>query len=284
MFKKLVFSTVLSLFVSGVASAQIVVSDVVRIETDFQQKKGELTDTIEAMHSNRSVSKLGYTECFETLEVQGAFLCASDTRSTMNLALARASIFVEGLFGTSKGTVVTLDSRQYDEGVSYIGGHDLRSQDLLEFHKKAEESCTRDRRTCLSEFEKNLFQNFILPRAATQKDFVVITFSVLDGMDPLEVVSHEILHAQYFLSDEYRKICDAFWENELSARERDTVKGKLTGVYNTKDEVLMRNEFQAYVLMANPERHLLGAIYHKYREKLTQKLNEAGLTPVQVSQ
>ncbi|MFM8314448.1 MAG: hypothetical protein ACKOA8_09200, partial [Deltaproteobacteria bacterium] len=52
------------------------------------------------------LKKEGYTECAEVLEIKGAYICASQSQIQMNLALARASFFVEGLSGASARTVV----------------------------------------------------------------------------------------------------------------------------------------------------------------------------------
>jgi hypothetical protein len=95
---------------------------------------------------------------------------------------------------------------------------------------------------------------------------------------------HEILHAQYFNDVNFRNTVDKFW-NELSVKERDELRSVIGTQYDASDDFLMRNEFQAYILQPGGDSPnvLLSKFVPHYRTKLIERLESAGVKPIQVN-
>ncbi len=227
----------------------------------------------------------GLTECKEVVEVQRAFLCLSFTQSEMNKALTRASIYVEGLMGIEADTVVPLSNYVYLRLQNMVGGHDLKVSRLIQFYEDVQEACfesSGDPDICLNPNEEEIFNKLILPLAKEDKEAVVITFAIRSSMSYQMVVSHEIMHAQYFLQDEYQKVIDEFWENDVSDEDKSEIASILSRVYNVEDELLLKNEFQAYILMAGAEASYLKRFLSKYRDLIFTKMRKVEVEPIQV--
>ncbi len=234
---------VLMAFFGGVqAHGSLKVEAQIRVETDIPLWNQEYEVKVAQMKSTNSYPADGYTECRETLEIKGAYLCLSNTQKGMNSALARASGFIEGTFG-NKGEVVEQTDATYQSYKDLIGGHDLRGADLLRFYQAATNLCSGNggkQEFCFNSYEKDMFENFVIPYAQNSRDFVVITFANQSGMDWREVVTHEIMHAQYFNDSTYRQICDDFWETQVSEEDKETVRSRLSEYYDANDELLMK--------------------------------------------
>ena len=224
----------------------------------------------------------GYSECRETREVPGAFLCQSDTPLTMNLAFVRASLYVEGDFGVPHGTVVRQDDPAFQKALRRVAGNDLPGADLREFESAARMACQTDSARCLNAQETEMYRDVVGPLAQSTKPFVVISFGRKSFLTYNGVVSHETMHAQYFLQPAYRSVADDFWKNQMTEDQRMEIRNALSGVYDAKNELLMRNEFQAYMLMADAKSAHLGRYVSLYRGPLMDAMTKAGVIPVQV--
>ena len=83
------------------------------------------------------------------------------------------------------------------------------------------------------------------------------------------------------------------------ARDTDDLEGRVIAVsdvrpddvairavlgqhYDASDELLMKNEFQAYILMAGAESSELAGFVSKYRNPLSKRLVDNGVVPIQV--
>jgi hypothetical protein len=271
-----------SLFISSGAHAELVIGKPVSVSQEIPTWNANVAEIL----SQKPVPAAGYTECRETTEIPGAFLCVSATQIEMNKALVRASAYIEGLSsGGGKGQIVRFSDSSYVFGLRSIGGHDLRLQDLLRFQKALTEACKQshnDDDVCMDEYERQIFGKLILPMAKKNPNFVVITYALRSSMGYRKVVTHEILHAQYFNDPTFREVCDRFWSDDLTEGDRLAVKSTLGGFYDATDELLMKNEFQAYILMADAESAQLAGYLSKFREPLIEKLKSQGRAPVQV--
>lgn len=223
----------------------------------------------------------GYTECAEVIEIKGAYLCASGSLKEMNEALARASIYTEGLFGVAPKTIVALDSDAYTYS-AMINGHDLRSESLKEFWQDLQAACRIDQRKCPQSKEKELFEQFIVPKLKEGRPFVIVTYALRGGIPWDEVVTHELMHAQYFLEPMFRSVADTFWAQRVSSSDKQAAKEILGVIYNVNDELLLKNEFQAYMLMSGAETSMLPTLVAKYRQPMLDAMKAKGVTPIQV--
>ena len=223
----------------------------------------------------------GYTECAPITEVDGGHVCASSSPGFMNLALMRASLFAEGNFGGKRGAVAATSDMPYRRGLAEAGGHDLRSEHLEGFWRGAERACAEQGASyCATREERALFEGYILPLLGAGRPFVLIAFPSRAGGS---VVSHEILHAQYFLERPYRDATDRFWDERVTAPDKSAVKDALAWAYDVSDDVLVRNEFMAYVLEPGARAGQLGAFVETYRLPLSDALRRAGTPPISVS-
>jgi hypothetical protein len=233
------------------------------------------------------MGETGYTECAATEEIKGAFLCQSYTQEGMNAALARTGAFVEGLDGIKPRTLVTHDNHDIQLSFRRIGGHDYVGKDLKAFFDFITNECakaTDKKNVCLSPAEEEFYHDFILPQLRINPDFVVITFAARSNMAWDDVVTHEIMHAQYFLQEKFRSAVDAFWENDVSASDKTKIQKLLNAIGYAVyvDPLLLKNEFQAYILMEGAESSHLSRWVDAMRPALLAKLKAAGAVPVQV--
>ncbi len=237
--KAMVFAlTILTL--SG-ANATVDVSASINVSTEVSSWANAYSEKVKTMKANGTYPANGYTECRETNEIRSAYLCLSNTQVGMNSSLARASMFIEGLGDPKfKGVITRQDSPSYSLYRNLIGGHDLRGADLLRFHGALTSACQQnsDPQVCPNLYEQDIFDNFIVPLASHSPDFVVISFASQSSMSWSEVVTHEIMHAQYFNDPRFRQVTDDFWANELSESERAAIKSRLGRNYDASDELL----------------------------------------------
>jgi len=183
--------------------------------------------------------------------------------------------------------VIDRADRFYARYAAGVGGFDLRKDhpdparpDLLAFYAALDRACAAAAALCPDARERAM--RALLERAwAGKPAFVLVTFAHAGPISDDEVVSHEILHAQYFTAPAYRDTVDAYWRG-LSGLQRAAVRVGLAGTYNVDDDELMQNEFQAYVLMSGGERALLGHLVGDHRGPLLQRLAARGLAPLAV--
>jgi hypothetical protein len=228
---------------------------------------------------------LGMTECRWVEGLPDVLLCGSYDTAAMNPLLLRASLFVEGLQQFPPGTVARGTEPAYRWALRRVGGFDLMKRhfdptrrDLVGFFTALDAACTRERALCATPSEQAMRE--LLERAwSGRAQFVVVTFAYHGPILDSFVVSHELLHAQYFTSAPFREVVDAYW-TQLPAAERDAVTAELGQRYDKSDDLLIRNEFQAYVLMAGAENASLAEVAARHREPLRTLLRERGVTPI----
>ncbi len=225
----------------------------------------------------------GLTECRWVAELDHVLLCGSSDLQAMNPPLLRSSMFVE----QRPGVVVKHDDPQFLDLVERIGGFDLLEHqpdpsrpDLAHFYAALDVACASDRTMCADEPEQEM--RTLLEHAwAGKPNLVLVTFASHSRIPVDETVSHEMLHAQYFTSAPFREVVDAYWAG-LASAARDQVRAMLSPPYNGKDDELMRNELQAYMLMSGAETAHLRWLVGKHRAALLAKLAASGVTPIQV--
>lgn len=274
----------LSFFSSSWAKVEYSDSQVM-VTTGVKSWVEEFSQRVEDLEEDKKYPENGLTECRETKEIKRTILCLSYMQEDMNYNLARASFFVEGLADWPTGEVINHSHRYLLRYSPMIGGHDLKLTDLLRFYQRVDEVCeeTQSEDYCLSSHEKEMYNNLITLLSEENEEAVVITFAVHSTLHYYEVVSHEVLHAQYFLDPAYRSVIDEYWENDVSEQDKNLARRSLERYYNVhEDELLLKNEFQAYVLMANAEDNLLWFFLNSHRGPLLDKLKAKGAEPIQV--
>lgn len=219
-----------------------------------------------------------YVEIGEIKEVPGVLIAVFNSATFMNLSLNRASTFVE----------------EHDKMMSHIEhlsssrmkvmGHDLTGPDLIRFddlYQKAQvnfaavDSFYKES----LQIETDFWNAVVRPNLAQDPNLVLLAISI--DSDINQVLTHEIIHAQYFKSQVYQDAVKEFWDSMDSA-EKKQIKEYLSD-YDITNDLLMMNEFQAYILMKNAENSLLRPFVAKYRAPLLEKLKSKGIEPLQVS-
>ncbi|MBX9769168.1 MAG: hypothetical protein K2X47_17970 [Bdellovibrionales bacterium] len=281
------FITVAFVLSANSALAEVKIISPLTVEKDVPAWNAAYTEKMMDMIAQEKVPKTGYMECAPTRELPNAFLCLSYKQKDMNLTFNRITGFVEGFEGLPKGEVVPHSDPTLQGTYTSIGGHDLQKSAIMEFLRKAQGNCKssgRGAEMCLNAHEKEIFTKLILPHFYQKKNenLVVITYSLNTQSSYRDVVSHEILHAQFFLSSDFQDITTRFWKEEVSETDKAQIRRLLSLYYNDKDEFLMLNEFQAYILMAGAEENLLAMFVDKYRPKLLRDLATKKLRPIQV--
>jgi hypothetical protein len=226
---------------------------------------------------------LGVTECRWIAELEQVLLCGSYDRLAMNPPLARAAIFIE----VRAHSVIDRRELFYKRYAAAVGGFDLRKDhpdparpDLLEYYAALDRECAARSSLCADEPEQAMRE--LLERAwAGKPSFVLVTFAHDGPIPDDEVVSHEILHAQYFTTPAYREAIDAYWRG-LTEAQRAEIRASLAGIYNVNDDELMQNELQAYVLMSGGETARLGRFVGEHRAPMLERLAARGVSPLAV--
>ncbi len=209
-------------------------------------------------------------------EIPGAFLAMFPNISVMNMALDRASLFIE------TGVMYAHDKLLSARGGSEAAGHDLRGRDLLRFwdaFQKAKPSMTTPQDRHQIEVEKGWWK-WMLPTLRKFPDLVLLGVSLGRSMEG--VIAHEILHLQFFTDSRIKPVAEKFWDEKVSAEDKAAIKRKLAPNYNVEDRELLVNEFQAYMLQAAAESYELGS-FLKYRGALRAAMAAVGVSPIQFS-
>lgn len=83
------------------------------------------------------------------------------------------------------------------------------------------------------------------------------------------MLHHEVSHGEFFTNAAYRAHCERFWRGKLTEAERALFRSFLTGYgYDPKDETLMINEMQAYLMHTPDPRAFSAELLHVTPEKL----------------
>lgn len=263
------------------AQADISRGKPIKVEFGIPGWNSDFTTRVKSKKNTNTYPAAGMTECREVQEIPGAHLCLSYTQEDMNMALGRASFFVEGTAGAKKEVVVAQNDYTFRSYLNEIGGHDLKRQDLLRFYEAAQKACVKEK-NCFNKQESELFENFILPEIKKNPNFVIITYAIESTMDYEGIVTHEILHAQYFLNPEFQKVTNQYWDTRVSESDKRAIRRLLSKNYDSSDELLMKNEFQAYILQFDAENFWMKDYLSKYRAGLLSALAAKGLKPVLV--
>ena len=217
-----------------------------------------------------------YMECSEVQELPGTLLCQSYLQKTMNRTFTRMGFFMGAAAGTKAGEFIPLDQPELLNYEKVVAGHNLPGAVVLDFYAQAE-----TKNLLLSEMEIK-FKNKILDSKEVQalgSKFYLIGLSAQNVKPSLDVLSHEIRHAEYALKPCYSKIVDHFWRAKLSLSDRKQVIGKLERAYQVNDAILI-DEFQAYLLQNHPEDDLLGDVSERLSVQLKEALDLGQCSPL----
>ncbi|MCQ4632468.1 hypothetical protein GB927_020650 [Shinella sp. CPCC 100929] len=201
----------------------------------------------------------GDVECRELADIANAFLCLTQTSDLLTRLMARASYFKEA---SPRGQLISAKNARFTESdQAHYVGHDTVAEFINAFYAKSAEKCAGDPELCVSPLEKELFEKVIKPLHERQvSDFAILAVEAR-GEGFISNVTHEILHARYYLSPAYRSVVTKFWNENVIPDDRDKIRVFLANTYNfdgPEGEALLINEFQAYTLEEGADKDVSG--------------------------
>lgn len=224
--------------------------------------------------------------CAKLKELDSTLLCLFPRRQNMHLSLYRASAYIE------KGEVLLTDEElRQDIG---FDGHDLMREDLIRYYRAFNKFKHHTGEGHIAQ-EHSFWQNFLLKKLETHRNLILIAAFDVPYLDV--VLSHELLHAQFFSDASYRQAVRNFWENQVEEAARQKIRDRLAELYPTIEALdvpeqaaaerrraqnVLLNEFQAYTLQIPEGKHLqeMLDLTAPYRDGLRQYLVDCGVPPV----
>lgn len=158
-------------------------------------------------------------------------------------------------------------------------GFDFSGNDLIEFAAIVQRRCANDKSYCWTPEEADFFNGAVRGLAAQQAPFAVITYN-LDDSNWFETARHEVAHGQYFMSPCYRETVDQLWSQVMTAADRMAVISNLRPVFSNEYPLLIRNEFQAFLLV-NPGQFISLGMTARLRPVLLENLQSRGCPSLQ---
>lgn len=151
-----------------------------------------------------------------------------------------------------------IESPRYAQQTGGNLGIDLRLDDLLAFAERHRGEAEHDGPAAagqdLRPEERDFVEN-VVPLLRRRLGARAVVATAWGNMVTLE---HELLHARYFSSAEYRQAVSDFWHDSLTEDQRAQIRREFSAQFNPRNEDLMINEFQAYVLQSRPSPWLTG--------------------------
>ncbi len=218
-------------------------------------------------------------ECAETLEVPGAYVCLTCDTETMNLVFARATLYSEGdsHYSPLRWPPPALTSEVVLQKRKHACGHDIPGRHANHFFMRGEQ----ERRLGPHEevFESDVLSKI---RARSGDDFVLLGVSGNSDLYPVDVMGHELLHAQFFLDDRFRQVSLEFYRSLPHTTKRGVSRILTKHQYHVGDESHVANELVAYLLQPAAESYLMGRYVDRCASLLLKRFSDAGVVPVQI--
>jgi hypothetical protein len=264
-------------------AAVVMLTAPVDVERGVKAWRESLRSTGGALIESGAMSGVGYNECAEIAEIPGAFVCLSFFELDMNKMLGRAGVYAEGGYVLPRGTFPKETDPDVRKLNLEVEGQDLKSEDLVPFFDGMLARCAAgDKDLCLNPSETAFYANVLKPIEAKFKKFVILGFSA-QSFDSYQVnLGHEMMHAQYMMQPKFKDVVDRFWAAMPDADKAAIRRILAKNAYDPRDEFLMRNEFQAYLLEPEAAGDMMKDYVPKYRQAVIEALARQNVTPIQV--
>lgn len=237
--------------------------------------KERFADLITSVRQHREQD---YVEVVNIKGLENTYFAVFSSQELMNFVLDRPTSYL-----TEAGKIRSHYSIVYPHNRKMeTVGHDLQASLLREFYQKYQEQLPRlpvptgrlgQKRL---KMEEQFWQQFLLPHLNKEPQMILIAVSLdMSREELLGTSSHEVLHAVFYSQPHYREVIENFW-SQLSEKEKQSIREQFVD-YDSQNEELMMNEFQAYLLQRYPQEGLLKKSFKKYRPALLQELKDKGL-------
>jgi hypothetical protein len=229
-----------------------------------------------------------FAACSEVKELPNTHLCMFNYTKLMNLAINRASEFIEN------NRLFDHEDHFFSTQNSIVKGHDLTNKALSQFRKEFLEqspkmsvptgSIGEEVRSGLA-LEEDFWKGMVQPMLDKKGNSVLLVVAQ-DG-DITSTLNHELLHAQFFLNENIQKLVDSFYFEKVTQKDQDVIVSILSRDYDVipnegdspeikaQKRQLLVNEFMAYVLMVGGNESKLKDFVLPYREKLMEAFTSA---------
>jgi hypothetical protein len=144
---------------------------------------------------------------------------------------------------------------------AYYYGHDYRAADLARFFHLAmqQKIALNPQETWLRDTLGHV--GWLKPDAVGALISIPGITDAIDAASRTTIFRHELSHAVYFTDPAYVALTQHFWNDMLTDTERDAMRTFLgKDGYDTKDEDLMANEGQAYLIHTRDPRYFMPAM------------------------
>jgi hypothetical protein len=144
---------------------------------------------------------------------------------------------------------------------AYYYGHDYRAADLARFFQLAAQQKIplNPQETWLRDTLDH--DGWLAPEANGALISIPGITAAIDAASRTTIFRHELSHAVYFTDPAYVALTKHFWNDMLTDTERAAIKAFLgKDGYDTKDEDLMANEGQAYLIHTRDPRYFMPAM------------------------
>lgn len=201
-------------------------------------------------------------ECAPVAEFPGAVLC-----------LFAHSMMMNDIF---RGAANAIEAPRGMAGRSALLGIDFRVDDLTAYRDRRypDGNPGGDAESAAGREHAFLFE--ALPQLTGQLGARSVIAAAWGNMP---TIAHELHHARYFSDAAYRAAVAAYWNEHLSDTERAQIRSVLGSLYDSRNDDLIINEFQAYALpgTASP---WVRDLNQKYRAPLREFLRTRGFEPL----
>ena len=221
------------------------------------------------------------TWCRELKDIPHTFVCAAFNTQTINRAFSRISIFAEGMTDWPPGVVYSWN----DPSTRYpmlIGpaGHDLRFSDVQKFYRELDAVCAQDKSLCPEAIETTL-RSYIETRDVGGNDATIISIG-LDERSYKNILSHELIHAQYFQNPKFAEVIRGYWDAHHEDKEWiGFVRSELGQFYDLTNPLVMMNEVAAYSLGQPATHSMMAQRRAEFADELTERADALGVKILQ---
>jgi hypothetical protein len=182
---------------------------------------------------------------FKIEKVQGlqhTYIAVFNHSVYMNWALGRAATF------QTQGRVISDQGlSQKDTVIQSFAGHDLPAVVLNRFEAALRVQSFKKHNTAPVRYESKFWESVIWPILRMDPDAILIAASLNEK--PEKIISHELLHAQFYENPDLQSKIQKFWNENVTPEDRKLYLEILKHEgYDTDNSEMVINEFFAYTL------------------------------------
>ncbi len=187
----------------------------------------------------------------ENIIIKPIYGCVFSDRVAMNASLLRAGLYVHTKMG-----IASDESLFSSNLMDTVGGHDFNGEELSHYNKQAVISDnTLPEHKRYKDIEKEFDRLVIKPIIQKNKNKFIF-FAIINTKTYKENLSHELLHAQYYIMPQIKPILLQVWKEVSPHDQQIIIKSLHDGGYDMDQQELLLREFYSYFLQYNAKNYL----------------------------